>query len=257
MPILEEYRLTDRVAIVAGDGTLDSNVFTPYLAEALAEAGARVFVAARSADVMDESVRRANVFGGDAHGVLCDHTSEQDVETVFTQALNRFGRVDILVNNLRTEFGKPFDQVTVEEYETVMDRNVRSVFLMCRAAGTRMMVQGRGRIVNIISGLAERGLWNSAAYCASQGAVLQLTKSLALEWGRHNIRVNAIGTGWFSSEELSLEEAQKELLVRFIPLRRKGHPRDIAPALVYLASDACDYTTGQPIYIDGGLMAHP
>ena len=257
MPILEEYRLTDRVAIVAGDGSLDSNVFTPYLAEALAEAGARVFVAARSADVMDESVRRANAFGGEAHGILCDHTSEQDVETAFTQALNRLGRVDILVNNLRTEFGKPFDQVTVDEYETIMDRNVRSVFLMCRAAGTRMMVQGGGRIVNIISGLAERGLWNSAAYCASQGAVLQLTKALGLEWGRHNIRVNAIGTGWFSSEELSPEEAQKELLVRFIPLRRKGHPRDIAPALVYLASDSCDYTTGQAIYIDGGLMAHP
>ena len=257
MPILEEYRLTDRVAIVAGDGNLDSNVFTPYLAEVLAEAGARVFVAARSADVMDESVRRANALRGDAHGILCDHTSERDVETAFTEALDRFGRVDILVNNFRTEFGKPFDQVTVAEYETVMDRNVRSVFLMCRAAGTRMMTQGRGRIVNIISGLAERGLWNSAAYCASQGAVLQLTKALALEWGRHDIRVNAIGTGWFSSEELPPEEAQKELLVRFIPLRRKGHPRDIAPALVYLASDSCDYTTGQPIYIDGGLMAHP
>ena len=257
MPILEEYRLTNKVAIVAGDGTLDSNIFTPYLAEALAEAGARVFVAARSADVMEESVRRSKALGGEAHGILCDHTSEHDVETAFTSALDHFGRVDILVNNLRTEFGKPFDQITVTEYETVMDRNVRSVFLMCRAAGMRMLRQDSGRIVNIISGLAERGLWNSAAYCASQGAVLQLTKALALEWGKHNVRVNAIGTGWFSSEELPPEEAQKELLVRFIPLRRRGHPRDIAPALVYLASDACDYTTGQPIYIDGGLMAHP
>ena len=257
MPILEEYRLTNKVAIVAGDGTLDTNAFTPYLVEVLAEAGARVFVAASSADVMGESVRRANVLGGEAHGILCDHTSEHDVEMAFTGALDHFGRVDILVNNLRTEFGKPFDQVTVTEYETVMDRNVRSVFLTCRAAGTRMLRQGSGRIINILSGLAERGLSNSAAYCASQGAVLQLTKALALEWGRQNVRVNAIGIGWFSSEELPPEEAQKELLVRFIPLRRRGHPRDIAPALVYLASDSCDYTTGQPIYIDGGLMAHP
>jgi NAD(P)-dependent dehydrogenase (short-subunit alcohol dehydrogenase family) len=257
LPILEEYRLTNKVAIVAGDGTLDTNAFTPYLVEVLAEAGARVFVAASSADVMGESVRRANVLGGEAHGILCDHTSEHDVEMAFIGALDHFGRVDILVNNLRTEFGKPFDQVTVTEYETVMDRNVRSVFLTCRAAGTRMLRQGSGRIINILSGLAERGLSNSAAYCASQGAVLQLTKALALEWGRQNVRVNAIGIGWFSSEELPPEEAQKELLVRFIPLRRRGHPRDIAPALVYLASDSCDYTTGQPIYIDGGLMAHP
>ena len=119
------------------------------------------------------------------------------------------------------------------------------------------MGRGPGRIVNIISGLAERGLWNSAVYCASQGAVLQMTRALALEWGRHNVRVNAIGTGWFSEEELPAEEAHKELPVRYIPLRRRGHPRDIAPLVVYLASDSCDYTTGQPIYVDGGLMAHP
>ena len=87
--------------------------------------------------------------------------------------------------------------------------------------------------------------------------MLQLTRALALEWGRQNIRVNAIGVGWFSAEELPPEEAQKKLLVRYIPLRRKGHPRDIAPLLVYLASDACDYTTGHAVYVDGGLMAHP
>jgi NAD(P)-dependent dehydrogenase (short-subunit alcohol dehydrogenase family) len=160
------------------------------------------------------------------------------------------------VNNAQVEFGKPFTEVTLEEWEAVMATNVRSVFLFCREAGRQMLRQGKGRIVNIISGLAERGLWNSAAYCASQGAVLQLTRSLALEWAREGIRVNAIGTGWYSLEEPSPEEAQKERLVRFIPLRRKGHPRDIAALLVYLASDSCDYTTGQPIYVDGGLMSH-
>ncbi len=257
MSVLEEFRLTNKVAIVAGDGTLEQNIFTPYLAEVLAEAGARVFVVARRHESVEEAVRRARAQGAESYGTLCDCTREDYVEMAVADALDHFGRVDILVNNFRTELAKPFDQVTLAEFEAVMDRNAKSVFLMCQAFGKRMLQGGGGRIVNIISELAERGLGNSAAYCASQGAVLQLTRALALEWGRRNIRVNAIGTGWYSAEELPPEEAQNELLVRYIPLRRRGHPRDMAPLLVYLASDACDYTTGQPIYIDGGLMARP
>ena len=253
MPVLEEYKLTDKVAILAGDG----GSLTPFLAEALAEAGVRVFVLARSQEVIEEATQRAKERGGEAFGIVCDSTSEGAVESAVDDAVARWGRVDILVNNFRTEYAKPFDEVPLAEFEAVMERNVKTVFLLCRSVGKRMLQQGGGRVVNIISGLAERGLWNSTAYCASQGAVLQLTRALALEWGRHNIRVNAIGTGWFSTEEVPPEEAQKELLVRYIPLRRRGHPRDIAPLLVFLASDACDYTTGQPIYIDGGLMAHP
>ena len=252
MPVLEEYKLSNKVAIVAGDG----GGFTPILAEALAEAGARVFLMSPTQTTIDEATQRIRELGGEAYGVLCDNTDELAVESALDDALARWGRADALVNNFRTEFAKPFDEVTIGEFEAVMERNVKSVFLLCRAVGRRMLEQRGGRIVNIISGLAERGLWNSAVYCASQGAVLQLTKALALEWGRHNIRVNAIGTGWFSAEEMLPEEAQKELLVRYIPLKRKGHPREIAPLLVFLASDACDYTTGQPIYIDGGLMAH-
>ena len=111
--------------------------------------------------------------------------------------------------------------------------------------------------MNVVSELAERGLVNGAAFAASQAALLSLTRSLAVEWGRFNIRVNALGTGWFSSEDLPLEEQRQELLVRYTPLRRFGHPRDIGPLLVYLCSEACDYTTGQPVYVDGGLNAHP
>ncbi len=257
MPVVQEFKLADKVALVAGDGTLQSNIFTPVLAEALAEAGARLFVVARRNEVVEEAVRRVRAQGGEAFGTLCDHTREDEVELALQGALAQWGRVDILVNCFRSEFARPFSDTTLEEFEAVVDRNLKSVFLLCRAVGKSMLQQGGGRIVNIISGLAERGLVNSAAYCASQGAVLQLTRSLALEWGRHNVRVNAIGTGWFSDLEVPPEEAQKELLVRYIPLRRKGHPRDIAPLLVYLASDACDYTTGQAIYVDGGLMSHP
>lgn len=235
----------------------DGNMFTPFLAEVLAEAGARVFVIAGRQSPVDEAVARARERGGEAFGTVCNCSNEEDVEAALEGLLERWDAVDILVNNFRTEFARPFDTTSLAEFEAVMDRNVKPVYVLCKAVGSKMVQQGSGRVVNIISGLAERGLWNSAAFCASQGAVLQLTRALALEWGRHNIRVNAIGTGWFSDEEVPAEEAQKELLVRYIPVRRRGHPRDIAPLLVFLASDACDYTTGQPIYVDGGLMAHP
>ena len=253
MPVIEEYLLTGKVAMVV----TWTDPFTPYLAEALAEAGAKVFVAARRQAPIEDSVQRVTELGEEAHGTLCDATTETDVDNALAAALDHFGRVDILVNNFRVEFAKPFGEVELVEFEQVMRRNVKSVFLTCQAVGKVMIEQGGGRIINITCGLAERGLWNSVVYCASQGAVLQLTRALALEWGRHDVRVNAIGTGWFSTEEPPPEEAQKELLVRYIPLRRRGHPRDIGPLLVYLASDSCDYTTGQPIYVDGGLMAHP
>ena len=253
MPVIEEFSLANKVALIAAD----DEESTPFLAEALAEAGANLFVIAPKPQLIEQSVRRAREKGVEAFGTLCHCFREDDVASALVEILDRYGRVDILVNNFNTQFAKPFDQVSVSEYETVMDRNAKSVFLTCRAVGKGMVEQESGKVVNIISGLAERGMLNSAAYCASQGAVLQLTRVLALEWGRHNIRVNAIGTGWSSVEELPPEEAQKELLVRYIPLRRKGHPRDIAPLLVYLASNSCDYTTGTPVYVDGGLMAHP
>jgi gluconate 5-dehydrogenase len=164
-------------------------------------------------------------------------------------------QVDILVNDARSQFAKPFTDITPEEWDTVQARNVRATFLLCQEVGRRMVRQQYGRIVNVLSGLAERGMANSAAFSASQAAVLSLTRSLAVEWGGYNIRVNALGMGWFSGADIPLDV--RELLVRYIPLRRKGHPRDIGPLLVYLCSEACDYSTGQPVYVDGGLNARP
>ena len=227
------------------------------LAEVLAEAGASIRVVAPTLQVVEQALVGARKWDQEAVGTVIDMGEEQVVE----QALERLGgggsRVDILVNSFRVEYARPVVDVTTQEWDRVFNRNVRSVFLLCKAVGGAMTERGGGRIINIISNLAERGMVNSTAFCASQGAVLQLTKALALEWGRHNVRVNAIGTGQFTERDESPEEAQKELLVRYIPLRRRGHPRDIASLLVYLASDTCDYTTGQPIYVDGGLMAHP
>ena len=130
--------------------------------------------------------------------------------------------------------------VTEAEWQAVMDFNAKSMFLCCQAAGKQMLRQGGGRIVNIGSGLAERGLWNSTVACASQGAIRQLTAALALEWSRENIRVNAIGAGWIDTSSRE-EDSQADPLVRYIPSRRLGHPTDLCGLLVYLASDACDF----------------
>jgi 2-deoxy-D-gluconate 3-dehydrogenase len=251
MPIPQEWDLSGKTAII----TADRRGWTPFFASALAEAGADVAVAGSDSSDMLEAVKSAEEQGSKALAVRTDVTDADDVEAVVNSVVSEFGRVDILVNNARVEFGKPFVEVTDDEWQTVMDFNVKSMFLCCRAVGKRMLEQGGGRIVNIGSGLAVRGLWNSAAACASQGAIHQLTSALALEWARENVKVNGIGAGWLSTKPPS-EEDQKELLVRYLPSRRKGHPTDLCGLLVYLASDSCDFVTGQTIFIDGGALAH-
>ena len=239
MPLLPEYNLSGRVAVLATSGGDQA----PYLALALSEAGATVFTVARRQDYLD------NVLGAleqgsfaDWGGVVVDH---------------HHSPVDILVNDAQSMFAKPFDEIALEEWDEVQSRNLRGTFLITQAVGRRMVERQYGRIVNLISGLAERGMINTSAFAASQAGILSLTRSLAVEWGRHNIRVNALGTGWTTAEEIPLEKQREELLVRYTPLRRKGHPRDIGPLLVYLCSESCDYTTGQAVYVDGGLNAHP
>lgn len=251
MPIPQEWDLSGKTAII----TADRRGWTPFFALALAEAGADVAVAGSDSSDMLEAVKTAEEKGSKTLAVRTDVTDADDIEAVVNSVVSEFGRVDILVNNARVEFGKPFVEVTDDEWQTVMDFNVKSMFLCCRAVGKRMLEQGGGRIVNIGSGLAVRGLWNSAAACASQGAIHQLTSALALEWARENVKVNGIGAGWLSTKPPS-EEDQKELLVRYLPSRRKGHPTDLCGLLVYLASDSCDFVTGQTIFIDGGALAH-
>ncbi len=225
------------------------------IALALAEAGADVAIAGSEGSDMHDAAAAVETQGRRALAIPTELTDAAQVEAMVARVASELGRVGVLVNNARAEFGKPFAEVTEAEWQTLMDFNVKSMFLCCQAAGRRMLEQGGGRIVNIGSGLAVRGLWNSVAACASQGAVHQLTAALALEWGRHNVRVNGIGAGWITTEEQT-EEAQKELLVRYLPLRRRGHPTDLCGLLVYLASDACDFVTGQTVFIDGGALAH-
>ena len=252
MPVLPEFSLSGRVAVLATAGGDQA----PWLAQALAEAGASVFAVARRQPQLDavmEALERHSALGG----VVADMATPSGLGQ-FVEALDSHNcPVDILVNDARSMFAQPIGEITLDDWDTVLSRNLKATFLITQEIGRRMVERGYGRIVNVVSELAERGMINGSAFAASQAGVLSLTRCLALEWGRHNIRVNALGTGLFTAEDIPVDVQQEDLLVRYTPLRRMGHPRDIGPLLVYLCSEACDYTTGQPVYVDGGLNARP
>jgi NAD(P)-dependent dehydrogenase (short-subunit alcohol dehydrogenase family) len=151
---------------------------------------------------------------------------------------------------MNVNFAKPLIEIGENEWHQVIDANLTSLFLCCKVVGRYMLEQEAGRIVNITSGLGTAGLPNGTVYCASMGGVIQFTKALALEWARQNIRVNAIGAGWMdNTKELD------DLVVRYIPERRPGHPEDLATLMIFLASDASSYLSGHLYLVDGGLMA--
>ena len=251
MAIPQEWDLTGKTALI----TADRRGWTPHLASALAEAGADVAVAGSENSDMADAVSAIEKQGRKSLAITTNVRDADSVNAMVSNTVSEFGKLDILVNNARAEFVKRFEQVEESEWDTLMDFNVKSMFLCCQAAGKVMLEQQSGRIVNIGSALSVRGLWNSVAACAAQGAIHQLTSSLALEWGREGIRVNSIGAGWVTTEEQT-EETKRELLVRYLPSRRKGHPDDLASLLVYLSSDSCGFVTGQTIFIDGGALAH-
>ena len=253
MPVLPQYSLEGKTVILYTAGGDEA----PFLARAIAEAGAAVFAIARQQNSLDAILDALADINGRHGGVVATLDSANAVANALAEFDRHQKEVNILVNDSRSMYARPAVEIHQSEWDELQSRNVRATFLLSQAVGARMIAAGYGRIVNIISGLAERGMVNGSAFSVSQAGLLALTRSLAVEWGAHNIRVNAIGTGWSIAEDVPLEIQREEQLVRYIPQRRKGHPRDIGPLLVYLCSEACDYTTGQPVYVDGGLNAHP
>jgi 2-deoxy-D-gluconate 3-dehydrogenase len=252
MPIPQEWSLSGRVAVL----TTGRPGWSAVLAEGLAEAGADVALVGSSQTDLDGAAKAAEKYGKRVMTLVADVTRQASVRSAFRKVARALGSIDILVNNSQVEFAKPALDVTPAEYDRVMDQNVKAVFLTCTEAARYMTEQERGRIVNIASIMAERGQWNQVVYSASMGAVQSLTRSFDLEWARKGIVVNGIGTGWFTAEDIPLEKQREQLLVRYLPSRRLGHPRDIVPLMVYLCSDACVYSSGQVIYVDGGALAH-
>ena len=245
------FKLDGKTALVVGD----SPFWSKYVATALAEAGADVAVAAKNSKKLTEAVEAVRALGRKAIAIPTDMSQSSRVNKMAEQVIGEFDKIDILVNATDLQFAKPFLDITENEWQKCMDGNLTPVVRCCQAVGKQMLQQKKGRIINVISCLAERGMENGAAYCAAMGGVLQLTRALDLEWAGQGITVNAIGAGWFSEKEKT-GNPQEELLLKYIPVKRYGKPEEIGSLLVYLASDATDFFSGQFLHVDGAVMSH-
>lgn len=243
----ELFELNERVALVTG-GTGGLGL---EMARALREAGAQVALLGRSQEAV---YFRARELG--ALPVVADVSSADEARSAAKQVLYELGRVDILVNAAGTHVIKPSLELSPAEWQQVLDVNLSGSFFMAQAVAEPMRTQGYGRIINIGSVMSRRGLPRRAAYAASKGGLVTLTYTLAQEWGEWGIRVNAIAPGFFHThmtDALFQNATWVERLEQRVAVRRAGQPRDLAGAVVFLASLASEYINGHVLYVDGGF----
>jgi NAD(P)-dependent dehydrogenase (short-subunit alcohol dehydrogenase family) len=256
MSVFDMFRLDGRTALVTGGG----RGLGEYMARALSDAGANVVLCSRKLEACAEVAAKITEGGGRALPLACDVGEESDVERVIAAAVERFGAIDILVNNSGATWGAPAEDMPLDRFDQVMRVNVRGVFMMSQGVGRRMIARGEGgTIINIASVAAytggRPGSLQTVGYSTSKGAVVAMTTELAGSWANHRIRVNAIAPGWFPTKMSRgvLEKAGERLLAG-IPLGRFGEPADIQGAVLYLASPASAFVTGQTLIVDGGQI---
>jgi NAD(P)-dependent dehydrogenase (short-subunit alcohol dehydrogenase family) len=255
--VAQLFDLAGRVALVTGAGSGLGVIF----AEALAEAGASVVCVGRRLERVQETANRLAEDRCQSLAISADVTDEAAVASMIAQTIERFGKLDILVNNAGTAVVGPPETISLADWQRVVDVNLTGVFLCAREAAKAMIAAGRGgRIINIASilGAVASEPVPAAAYDATKGAVVNLTRDLAVHWAPKGILVNAIGPAYFPSEMtegfLALPEMRREI-ERRTPLGRIGRPEELKGAVVFFASDASSYVTGQTLYVDGGWTA--
>ncbi|MCI0781716.1 MAG: glucose 1-dehydrogenase [Chloroflexi bacterium] len=247
------FDLTGRVAIVTGgNGGLGLG-----MALGLAEAGANIVVAARNQEKTAAALSQIQAQGVKAIGVTVDVNLESDISAMVGQTMEAFGRVDILVNNAGMTVRKEPQELSVDEWDQVLNVNLRAGFLAARDVYPHMKSQGGGKIICIGSMFSIFGGGGSGApYSSSKGGLVQLSKSLAVAWAKDNIQSNAILPGWFMTELTSTvpvtQPERFDLISRRIPTGRWGQPEELKGAVVFLASPASDYVTGAVLTVDGG-----
>ncbi len=245
--------LTDKVALVTGAGRGIGRA----VAVALARAGADLCLTARTESQLEETAALVRAEGRRALVAPADATVGEAVHSAVELAMDELGGLQVLVNNAGMELPKPLLETSAEEYDRVMDTNVKSMFLFTRAVGPHFVTARFGRIVNMASVGAFVAAPNQAIYHTSKAAVAHFTKAMAIEWARHGITVNAVAPGWVRTElieHLLDDEALLKKYLRPIPMRRLAEPEEIAPLVAFLCSDHAAFMTGTVVPIDGGLM---
>jgi NAD(P)-dependent dehydrogenase (short-subunit alcohol dehydrogenase family) len=251
-------RLENKSAIVTGGaGGIGRATSLAFAAE-----GARVAVVDLQADAAAAVVEEIRAAGGEAIAISADVSSESEIERVIAQTLEAFGGVDVVFNNAGIIRRTTAVETTVEEWDRVFGVNVRSIFLMCKHVVPIMAASGGGSIVNTGSGWGLKGGGKAISYCASKGAVVNMTRALAIDHGPQGIRVNSVNpgdvnTGMLRDEARQLAQDTDAFLAESAdrPLQRMGEPREIAAAVVWLASDESSYVTGSALVVDGGGIA--
>ena len=255
MSVLDRFRIDDRAALVTGG----ARGFGRVIAQALAEAGASVALTARDASQGEEAAGAvASATGRKTLAISGDVTRPADVAAMVARTLDAFGRLDILVNNAGINVRGPIAELSEDDWDRVVDTNLKGPWLVCRAAGEALRKQKWGRVINVSSMLGEISLPGRTPYASSKGGLTLLTRTLALEWAADGVNVNALCPGPFMTEIntplLNDPEAAAAMRAK-VPLGRWGDPPEIGPAAVFLASDASSFMTGATLFVDGGYTA--
>lgn len=250
------FDITGKIVIVTGGG----RGLGATLAHGFATAGAHVVIGDQDEQTAQTSADNIRAGGGLAIAARCDITSEQDARALVDLAVQTYGRLDVLVNNAGINIPKPAEELTLDEWNRIVGVNLTGTFLCCQTGGAAMLRQGDGCIVNICSVHGHVGSYihKAAAYNASKAGIINLTRSLALEWGERGVRVNGISPGALRTELMAQRLANAEYIRTWqerAAIKRVGAPEDIVGTAIFLASPAAAWLTGQILAVDGGWLA--
>jgi gluconate 5-dehydrogenase len=252
MKMQDLFNLSGKVAIVTGT----SRGLGQYFARALGKAGADLVITSRELSRLTEFKQEIESLGRRALAVQLDVLSQSDIENMIRIAIKEYGKIDILVNNAGLNIRRPSTEVSQRDWDTVLNTNLKGSFFCAQAVAKEMIKRNYGRIINVGSCTCVFGMEGITAYTASRGAILSMTRSLAAEWGKFGVTVNVLAPGWFKTAQNAVLYENKEWLnyiTERIPLNRPGQPNDLDGTVIFLASDACEYITGQIILVDGGF----
>jgi NAD(P)-dependent dehydrogenase (short-subunit alcohol dehydrogenase family) len=246
------FDLTGQVALITGT----SRGLGQYFARALANAGADLILTSRKRETLAAFESEIKALGRRVVSLELDVRDEASIKNMASEAEAAVGQIHILVNNAGCNVRKPAVDVTWDDWNLVLDTNLRGSFFVAQSIARGMIQRGYGRIINIGSVTSVAGYAGLGPYTASRGGIKQLTMSLADDWGKHGITVNCLAPGWFKTAQNRVmyeDEGWVEYLVERIPLKRPGQPNDLDGAIVFLASESSRYVTGQTLLVDGGI----